>query len=193
LGTSGSGKTSCLKQFQSQTNAYDVNSVVFDVDKTIVDQLASSGTPIEEVFNIASLCGLAEAQLLLRTPAELSDGQLYRLLLASAILQKKPVLVADEFLSNLDRVSAKVIAFNIRKLVDRFGLILAIASTHEDFLQDLNPDTVIKFDGVKAIVETETSRRPKEEKSPFTTSCTLRQALASGGTSSHNGITVDQT
>jgi ABC-type ATPase with predicted acetyltransferase domain len=191
VGTSGSGKTSCLNQFRLQTDALNVSDIVFDVNKSIIDQLVNESNTIESVFNVASLCGLAEAQLLLRTPNELSDGQMYRLLLTSAILSNKKVLIADEFLSNLDRISAKVIAFNIRKLVDRYGLILATASTQDDYLGDLNPNTVIRFDDNKAIVSTEVGH-PKVGEFPFTTICTLRKAIALGGQDSLNGITADQ-
>jgi len=41
--------------------------------------------PLEEALRLVSLAGLADAFLLLRTPAELSDGQRYRLRLALAL------------------------------------------------------------------------------------------------------------
>lgn len=38
----------------------------------------SFNLPVKETLQLLSMCGLGEAQLLLRTPQELSDGQRYR-------------------------------------------------------------------------------------------------------------------
>jgi len=43
--------------------------------KPLIDALE---LPVQQGMQILSACGLSEAQLMLRTPAELSDGQRYR-------------------------------------------------------------------------------------------------------------------
>ena len=79
--------------------------------------------PVDDGSATLAACGLSEARLLLRTPAELSDGQRYRFRLA---LRPGPEAhgaaprrscSADEFAAVLDRTLAKVVAFNVRKLV----------------------------------------------------------------------------
>ena len=95
--------------------------------------------PVSEAMGILAACGLSEARLLLRTPAELSDGQRYRFRLALAVSQKPDWIVADEFSATLDRTLAKVVAFNLRRLADRWGIGFLLATTHEDILADLSP------------------------------------------------------
>lgn len=187
VGVSGSGKTSCLRQFQSQTDAYDIEGESLTSDKTVIEQLAVDGD-IKDAMEKSASCGLAEAQLFLRYPQELSDGQQYRFRMASALSKGARVLVCDEFLAKLDRTSAKVIAFNIRKLVTREKLTLAIATTHEDLLEDLAPDYLVRFDGKKAQVEVRD--RPKVPKeSHFSMICTLRGAIELTGNDSPTGTT----
>src|SRR5207248_3324090 len=43
-----------------------------------------------------------------------------------------PFVLADEFTATLDRPLAKVVAFNLRKLVSRTGVGVLAATTHED-------------------------------------------------------------
>ncbi|MBY0457792.1 MAG: GNAT family N-acetyltransferase [Gemmataceae bacterium] len=44
----------------------------------------------------------------------------------------------------LDRTLAKVVAFNVRKLVTRTGIGLLAATAHDDLLGDLDPDVVVR-------------------------------------------------
>ena len=52
--------------------------------------------------------------------------------------------VAYEFCSNLDRATAKVVAYNIQKLARRSGATLVVATTHTDLEADLCPSTLIR-------------------------------------------------
>jgi len=56
------------------------------------------------------------------------------------------VLLADEFGATLDRVTAKVIARNVRKWVKRSGACLVVATTHDDLLESLAPDVLVYKD-----------------------------------------------
>ena len=77
--------------------------------------------PLERVLMWLSLAGLNEAFVMLRRPCELSDGQRYRLRLAQvmAMLNESPaasaVVIADEFGSTLDRITALTIARNLKR------------------------------------------------------------------------------
>jgi hypothetical protein len=53
---------------------------------------------------------------------------------------KQHFLIADEFAAYLDRTLAKVLAFNLRKLVTRTGVGMLLATTHDDLTTDLRPD-----------------------------------------------------
>jgi len=135
-GASGSGKSSLMRataaQLDGVLNADDLQLP----DHILVDAL---NQPVEDTLPILAACGLGEAQLLLRTPSELSDGQRYRFRLALAISHKPQWILADEFTATLDRTLAKAVAFNIRRLSERTGIGFLLATTHEDILDDLAP------------------------------------------------------
>jgi ABC-type ATPase with predicted acetyltransferase domain len=141
-GPSGSGKSSLLRTAGEQLGAVDAMNLELP-DVPLIDAL--SGT-IDERLSALAACGLSEARLLLRTPSELSDGQRYRFRLAKARSRKR-LVAADEFAANLDRTLAKVLAFNMRKLVTRTGVGMLLATTHEDLTADLRPDLHVRCQG----------------------------------------------
>src|SRR5262249_14974911 len=123
--------------------------------------------PVEERLGLLAACGLSEARLLLRTPAELSDGQRYRFRLAFALASTSEsecrFLIADEFAAYLDRTLAKVLAFNLRKLVPRSGVGILRATTHEDLTTALRPDLHVRGlgDGDVRQVRNDSAREPQ--------------------------------
>ncbi|HEY3787747.1 MAG TPA: hypothetical protein VGL71_02780 [Urbifossiella sp.] len=150
-GPSGSGKSSLMREAARRLGAMDA------FDRTLPDIPLIDALPgtVEDRLAILSGCGLSEARLLLRTPAELSEGQRYRFRLAFALAQWKqreqrtdvpgsPFLIADEFTATLDRPLARIVAFNLRKLVGRTGIGVLAATTHDDIADDLNPDLWVR-------------------------------------------------
>src|SRR5262249_18761954 len=57
---------------------------------------------------------------------------------------RSPFIAADEFTATLDRTLAKVVAFNLRKLVTRTGVGVLATTTHEDIVEDLQPDVWVR-------------------------------------------------
>lgn len=152
-GPSGSGKSSLMRAAAEQLaskpgfRSPQVNIDALELgDRILIDGL---GLPVDEALPLLAACGLGEAQLLLRTPHELSDGQRYRFRLAKAFAMKPIWIVADEFTAALDRTLAKAIAFNLRKLATRTGIGCLLATTHEDVLEDLQPNVHVacRLDG----------------------------------------------
>lgn len=140
-GPSGSGKSSLMRAAAAQLDGV-LNADTLGLGSAIlVDSLPLSTS---DALSLLASCGLGEAQLLLRTPQELSDGQRYRFRLALALSRKPQWIVADEFTAALDRPLAKVIAFNIRKLASRLGVGCLLATTHEDIVDDLQPDVLVQ-------------------------------------------------
>jgi len=82
----------------------------------------------------------------LNKPVNLSEGQKYRYRLAKALASGKQFIFADEFCSALDRITASVIAWNIRRFADKNKVTFILASSHDDILIDLEPDILIKKD-----------------------------------------------
>ena len=147
-GQSGSGKSTILKELRAEMDARGIPVSSIDevemLDKPIVDQVYPENSSLSKTLELFSLVGLSDANLFLRKPHELSDGQRYRFRLAKMIESGAKVWMADEFLALLDRVTAKVIAYNIQKIARKVGATLIVATTHRDMVQDLSPDLYIE-------------------------------------------------
>ena len=162
-GPSGSGKSSLLRAAGGQFGAVDAMALGLP-DVPLIDALPG---PVEGRLGLLAACGLSEARLLLRTPAELSDGQRYRFRLAFALAHasgsKGKWLIADEFAAYLDRTLARVLAFNLRKLVTRTSVGMLLATTHEDLTADLRPDLHVRClgDGDVRQVRDDNAREPR--------------------------------
>jgi ABC-type ATPase with predicted acetyltransferase domain len=187
-GPSGSGKSSLLREAGKQLGAVDAFALDLP-DTPLIDALPGT---VEERLGLLSGCGLSEARLLLRTPAELSEGQRYRFRLAFALCSAgaspSQCLLADEFTATLDRPLAKVVAFNLRKLVSRTGCGLLAATTHEDIADDLNPDLHVRCLG-EGRIEME-RRNVKKKTCRSLTSFGSRTAPDATGRTSLGGITA---
>ena len=141
VGPSGSGKSSLLRAAASQLGAIEVAARPRP-DVSLIDSLTG---PLGSRLATLAGCGLAEPRLLLRTPGELSEGERYRFRLAYALANPDaPFLACDEFTATLDRTLAKVVAFNLRKQLARTGTGLLAATTHEDIIDDLKPDLLVR-------------------------------------------------
>jgi ABC-type ATPase with predicted acetyltransferase domain len=144
-GGSGSGKSSLLRSLVAQLEHESTtppSPLIHLQHLDLGQQILIDALPLEfdESLQLLASCGLGEAQLLLRTPQELSDGQRYRFALALAIALRPRWIVADEFAALLDRTTAQVIAHNIRRLADRTGIGFLLATAQNDIHQDLEAD-----------------------------------------------------
>jgi hypothetical protein len=161
-GPSGSGKSVLLARLEEairrawpDARVVSLAQTDLPVDRAVIDLMAP---PLAQALHLLSTAGLADAFLLLRRPHELSDGQRYRLRLARAIesllvegakntrrasAAAKPVLVADEFCSTLDRLCARAIAYRVRRMADAHGITVLAASAHDDLVEDLAPDVLV--------------------------------------------------
>ncbi|MBI5722409.1 MAG: ATP-binding cassette domain-containing protein [Planctomycetes bacterium] len=106
------------------------------------------GRMLHSWLKILSLCGLAEAPLLIRPASRLSAGQLHRLAVAAAIFdastRRNPSLIlADEFASTLDPATAQSLCRQVRKLATELSLAIVLATPRTELLDYLQPDRVI--------------------------------------------------
>jgi hypothetical protein len=146
-GQSGSGKSLLLRELAREMwdggkgkKVADIDQVPY-ADKPLIDQV---GKDMNDAVRLLSLAGLNDAYLFIRKPSELSDGQKYRFRLAKLIESGAEVWVADEFTAALDRVTAKVVAFNMQKIARQVGATLMVATTHMDLKEDLNPSLYVE-------------------------------------------------
>lgn len=173
-GASGSGKSSLLRAAAAQASGAVWLDETPAGAAALIDTL---GPDAKSAAHLLSLCGLGEAFLMLRTPGELSDGQRYRYALARALAGGARTVVADEWCAKLDRVTAKVISRNIRKVSLRNNVGVLLATTHQDIVDDLSPDTIVRCGGC-GVVEVE-KRRPFRREVSFHRQLEITEGAAS--------------
>lgn len=141
-GPSGAGKTILLKELEKSVPTSDkVNlaRIKLPSDRTLID--CFEGDLLTSLKTL-SIAGLNDVFCVLNQPSNLSDGQKYRFRLAMALATGRKFVFADEFCSNLDRITAAVISHNVHKFAERTGVTFILASSHDDILLDLAPDVL---------------------------------------------------
>jgi len=144
-GPSGAGKSVLLQELQNSVPVNDrisIDEIQLPADKAAIDCIGNSSGTIE-AMSLLGYAGLSDVFCVLTPPANLSEGQKYRFRLARALATGKKIIFADEFCSNLDRITAAVIAYNIRRFAKRNKVTFFLASSHEDILADLQPDVLV--------------------------------------------------
>jgi ABC-type ATPase with predicted acetyltransferase domain len=142
-GPSGAGKSVLLKELEKSVPASDkvnLNEVKLPCDKSVIDCIDGD---FLQGLKLLSTAGLNDVFCVLNKAANLSDGQKYRFRLAVALGSGAKFIFADEFCSELDRITAAVISYNIQRYAKRTGVTFILASSHEDILLDLAPDVLV--------------------------------------------------
>jgi uncharacterized protein len=158
-GPSGAGKSVLLRELQRcvpLADTIDLASVELPDDRTVIDCF---GEDIVASLRTLSMVGLGDVFSILNRPSFLSEGQKYRFRLARALVAGRPFVFADEFCSELDRITAATVAFNVHRFArGRTALqtaldgcepsrtTLILASSREDLLADLLPDVIVSKD-----------------------------------------------
>lgn len=142
-GQSGSGKSLLLKELAKQMaetmEVANIDTVVLD-ERPLIDQVGNS---MKQASEILCASALNDAQLFLKVPSQLSDGQLYRLKIAKLINSTARVWVADEFGAVLDRTTAKEVAHFLQREARKVGATVIVATTHKDLRDELGPNLYI--------------------------------------------------
>ncbi len=142
-GPSGAGKSVLLAELEKSIPAsqgVNLDRIKLPRDKTLIDCIDDD---FLTCLRTLSTAGLNDVFCILNQPSNLSDGQKYRFRLAKALAGGKKFVFADEFCSNLDRITAAVISFNIHKFAKRNGVAFILAASHDDILLDLAPDVLV--------------------------------------------------
>ncbi len=150
-GPSGSGKSTALRAVANALRARGVEAVeahdVIPPDRPAVDLL---GRNAADAMTRLSRAGLGEAACFVRTPAELSEGQRFRLRLAMAMQCAEAftdsVLLCDEFTSALDRATARSLCALLSRWTARTHRPAIIASSHDDIARWLDAGPTIRFE-----------------------------------------------
>lgn len=161
-GYSGSGKSSILRKIAKnlRKGGYTVLHVEKWQDleienKPLLEFFQDIG--IQERLRLLSRAGLGEAWKWVTPYRLLSDGEKFRFCLYHSLMslrgEPKSVLIFDEFASTLDRVTAKAIATNLRKLQQAAGITVIVASAHTDIQNYINADGTYYKDYASTIDE----------------------------------------
>ncbi|MCC6425251.1 MAG: AAA family ATPase [Phycisphaerales bacterium] len=159
-GPSGSGKSTLMREMRRQLRQRGEKVVVVGSCEGgsrgggsrlgIFDRLGGS---IRSRLGVLSRAGLSEGMLLARTAGELSEGQRHRFGLAlgidRAIRRRAAWVFADEFVSMLDRITARGVCRMLSRWVRGenagvgAGLRFVLASAHEDVAGMVDADVVV--------------------------------------------------
>ena len=142
-GASGAGKSVLLDALYEAADAGErlrLGDIPVEADKSLVDCIEGD---LFSSLRALSRAGLSDAFCVLNRADCLSEGERYRYRLARALASDKTMIFADEFCSNLDRITAAVIAHNVRRAADETGKTFVLASSHDDLLCDLRPDVIV--------------------------------------------------
>jgi len=160
-GASGCGKSTLLKLLTTPRNLLkdtiewsgvfpkiknDMVEVLKIDSFSILPLIDQIGRDVKEAINLLNSVGLTEAHLYIKKPHQLSDGQRYRFAIAKLCNSKKPIWVADEFVSTLNPEMAALVAKGIRKLAYRYGATVILAAPHiSHFIDSLLPNKLVKL------------------------------------------------
>jgi len=142
-GPSGSGKTVLLRELEAAvptSQRVNLAAIALPTSRMVIDCFAGD---IVRSLKTLSIVGLSEVFAVLNRPDHLSEGQKYRFRLAQALATEKEFIFADEFCSELDRITAATVAFNIHKFAKRTSTTFVLASSRDDILIDLAPDVLV--------------------------------------------------
>jgi ABC-type ATPase with predicted acetyltransferase domain len=151
-GASGAGKSTLLRSLRARSGWTTLDLHACEPPDIPLADMCDESTLELWLERLARL-GLGEVWSWLRTPAQLSDGQRWRLRLAWAMRDlardaDPRILVCDEFAALLDRVSAIIVARSLRVEVDRshrrVGAV--VATSHDDLIDALDPDAIVECD-----------------------------------------------
>lgn len=136
-GESGSGKSTIAREMFGdkiinlpEKQLYLLNGESLEQQKTCIKILGE--------------CGITDALQFVSLPSQLSDSQKERAKIAYQIMLGEKIIVVDEFLSTLDRKTAKSVAYCIQKAIRREGKKLIAVTAHEDIEEFLMPDYTIR-------------------------------------------------
>ncbi|MGI9012964.1 MAG: ATP-binding cassette domain-containing protein [Phycisphaerales bacterium] len=159
-GPSGGGKSTLLRSFvENAKHRTDCRMLVLKPQTQQHDEhdqlplIDCIDAPFEQALDLLARAGLAEASLLLRPPARLSDGQRTRFEVAQMLARAQRddedaddrlrIIAVDEFTATLDRLTAAMLCGGLRGWVSRTNCAFIAATAHDDVLEPLDPDVVI--------------------------------------------------
>jgi ABC-type thiamine transport system ATPase subunit/GNAT superfamily N-acetyltransferase len=140
VGPSGAGKSSCARALFGKNL---VDGYPWKPGAAIVDGFGDIS--IKEITKTLSNVGFSSPPAWLKPFSVLSNGERFRVNLARAILDPRPLVAVDEFSSVVDRVVARIGSHAAARTVRATkGKQLVAVTCHEDVIDWLQPDWVLE-------------------------------------------------
>jgi len=140
VGPSGSGKSTLaaelLGEHIAEPNAWGAGSILDDFPAAM---------SIHDIVELLSSVGFSSPPAWMRPFHALSNGQQFRVTLARALADARPITVVDEFTSVVDRTVAQVGSAAVASAVRRRGQRFVAVTCHYDVAEWLCPDWVIEM------------------------------------------------
>lgn len=134
-GRSGSGKSTIAKELFP--NAY-IRGFEYSAP-SVLDDMPSEAS-IKDICKTFNSVGFSSPPSWLKSYDVLSTGEKLRVDIARAILEKRKLIVFDEFTSVIDRKVAKISSVAIAKAIRKIGKQFIAVTCHYDILEWLEPD-----------------------------------------------------
>jgi len=141
-GTSGAGKSTFLRALEKNHPQFGTLVETLPSGVPLVDLLEK---PLSETISWFGRFGLGDARILARPCEHLSEGQKFRARLALSLAAGMRFILVDEFLSLVDRPSAKVVAHNFQKICREMNITAIVATAHDDLIEFIRPDCIVRF------------------------------------------------
>lgn len=146
VGPSGCGKTTIAREL---FGADIVEKQEWPPDKSILDGFPAN-MGIKDIVANLSAVGFSAPPSWLRPFHVLSNGQQFRVMIARALADNRPLTVVDEFTSVVDRTVAQIGSHAIAKAIRRTPSRKFVAvACHYDILEWLQPDWVFYPESMK--------------------------------------------
>jgi GNAT superfamily N-acetyltransferase len=140
VGPSGAGKSSVARHLFGGDL---VDGYAWEPGKAVVDGFGD--LPIDDIVGALNSVGFASPPGWIKPYSVLSNGEKFRVNLARAILDPRPLVAVDEFSSVVDRQVARIGAHAAAKAIRaRPGKRFVAVTCHEDVLEWLQPDWVLE-------------------------------------------------
>lgn len=141
-GESGCGKTTIAREIADALGVPFDSQIEIPHNKPLFLWGGESEENQAETLKKLSYVGLSDAVLWLNYYNDLSDSQKARARMY-LMLEKSDLIIVDEFLSTLDRETAKAVAYCFQKAVRIQGKKLVAVTAHNDLQKYLQADYVI--------------------------------------------------
>jgi len=137
VGPSGAGKSTIARQLFGAPveDTWGKGAVVDDFAKTL---------SIQDVSDACSAVGFDTIPSWMKPYHVLSTGEQFRVRIARALLERKDLIVMDEFTSVVDRQVAKIGSHAVQKFIRKHKRQFIAVTCHYDVIEWLQPDWIFE-------------------------------------------------